>query len=97
MKEKFIKWFFFRVLGVQWIRSCGSTLPGEEGSNAGELGIRIGGTNFFYYKDSEPLIAGNQSWRPVKKREFGEVIRAMNEKNRAVFSMGMSGGIHRPN
>jgi len=48
MKEKFIKWFFFRVLGVQWIRSCGSTLPGEEGSNAGELGIRIGGTNFFY-------------------------------------------------
>lgn len=65
MKEKFIKWFFFRVLGVQWIRSCGSTLPGEEGSN--------------------------------KKREFGEVIRAMNEKNRAVFSMGMSGGIHRPN
>lgn len=58
-----------KVLCPRWI--VGPT--GTE--NDGELGFRIGGINFWYYKRPEPIVTlGEIPWRMIEKREFGEVI-----------------------
>lgn len=49
-------------------------------NSSNELGIRILNINFWYYKDSTPIIGtsdDNSYWRPVTKREFGEVIHSV--------------------
>lgn len=48
----------------------------------GEFGVRIWGVTFTYYKYSEPLFGDTQS-RPVRKREFGEVLVADSDANKA--------------
>lgn len=47
-------------------------------NSSGELGFRIAGINFYYYKWSTPIIGQSDDckyWREIKKREFGEVIK----------------------
>lgn len=47
-------------------------------NNNGELGIRILGLNLWYYKWNTPIISYKdeyKSWRVIRKREFGEVIK----------------------
>lgn len=44
-------------------------------SDQGELGVRVLGINYFYYKDNPPMPS-QAKWRFANKREFGEVVRA---------------------
>lgn len=50
---------------------------------SGELGFRIFGINFWYYKWPDPIIGTSDDstfWRIMKKREFGEVIKNHNHE-----------------
>ncbi len=59
--------FVMCLLKPKWV--VGLEDPDEEG----ELGFRIWGVNFFYYKWPEPKPT-NYCWRYMDKREFGDVI-----------------------
>jgi hypothetical protein len=48
--------------------------------DSNELGIRIAGINFVYYKWDNPLQYNNHYWRTINKREFGESIRYQDLK-----------------
>lgn len=67
------------------LRNFAGHLPAEEVkwvvNDLAELGVRIGDTCYFLYK-GESLVYGGyhddgspMHWRPVRKREFGEVCR----------------------
>lgn len=45
-----------------------------------ELGIRIMGVNFYYYKWPEPMLA-DYPWKYAVKREFGESIKSVIRNN----------------
>ncbi len=49
----------------------------ESGFN-GQLGFRIFGMNFWYYKwnDPDPSFENADQWREAEKREFGECINS---------------------
>jgi len=55
---------------IEWIITEGND-PMLFGN--GELGFRIGSQVFLYYKDHVPMPT-QAKWRPVHKREFGEII-----------------------
>lgn len=63
------------VPDVEWVVTEGNN-PDEYGN--GELGFRVGSQVFLYHKDSDPMLTAAK-WRPVNKREFGEVIRRKEE------------------
>ena len=46
-----------------------------------EMGFRIFGLNFWYYKWSDPHIA-NYQYREADKREFGETVKSRNCQQR---------------
>mgnify|MGYP003524413528 CR=1 FL=1 len=82
--NELLKILFVDVLGASWIVATGNPDEKKNPSHCeGELGFRIMGQNFFYYKDAAPHMAGYY-WRRVKSREFGEVIRP------AIVSFGMN-------
>lgn len=60
-------------------------IVGQKGSEFdGQLGFRIFGMNFWYYKwnDPQPVPDSNVPWREAEKREFGECINSkLNPKN----------------
>ena len=61
---KFCVWFF----KIRWIVN-----------KAGEMGVRIAGMNFWYYKHGDPLVSYTEdcaTWRFAEKREFGEVVKS---------------------
>lgn len=62
-------WLVDRLLQPTWV-----VLTDNEGQE--EVGIRILGVNFLYYKWPEALVAdpGEYKWRLPHKREFGESI-----------------------
>ena len=68
-------WFIEYVLHVYWIINKNS-----------ELGLRIFGMNFWYYKDSRPILLFGKgedeysSWRKINKIEFGEVILSEDKR-----------------
>ena len=43
-------------------------------NDVGDLGLRVGGLNFWYYKWPDPTVGGYENWRVMNKREFGESI-----------------------
>ena len=51
------------LLRARWIVS----------TTTGDLGFRICGFNFWYYKWPEPMVA-DYPWRLMHKREFGESL-----------------------
>ena len=57
-----------RTGGASWVVGF------DEENGSGELGFRIFGMNFWYYKWPDPMLNQDRKWRPVTKREFGEVI-----------------------
>jgi hypothetical protein len=61
---------------VRWIVS-----EGNESGN-GEFGVEVDGVAYFYYKWPDPHPDRGTKYREINKREFGEVIRVM-EENRA--------------
>jgi hypothetical protein len=66
MWQAFIMW----LLKPKWIVGLSDPdLPNDEA----DLGFRIWGVNFYYYKWPEPMIA-KYHWRYMDKREFGDVI-----------------------
>lgn len=67
------------VLRARWIVS----LP-HEGSPGGEMGLRVGGVNLWYYKWGDPMVANGIPWRFANKREFGEVVRSVETRRDAV-------------
>lgn len=72
-KYRFRKWLFNKVLKPIWI------INGDE-----ELGLRILGTNLWYYKHPTPMIAetgcSKGTWKTTRKREFGEVVLSAIDK-----------------
>jgi hypothetical protein len=60
-----------KLTNARWIVGTGK-------DNLGELGIRILGVNFWYYKWTEPMIVSESSypWRFANKREFGDTIKS---------------------
>lgn len=65
LTKKIVKWFVALVLLPRWIVN-----------EYGELGLRIGGINLWYYKWPDPIIGGYKAWRVIEKREFGETIKS---------------------
>jgi hypothetical protein len=69
-----MKKFIEKVMKPRWIVNVND-----------ELGIRILGINFWYYKWPDPIINGTDeyaTWRIADKREFGEVIHSNYGFNR---------------
>jgi hypothetical protein len=64
-------WIVNKILRPKWV-----SVYQEDELSANELGIRIWGVIFLYYKWDTPVVCSNPMWRPAKKREFGEVIES---------------------
>ena len=60
-----LKWLVEKVLRPRWIVN-----------SEGDLGLRVGGINFWYYKWPDPIIGCYKVWRVMGKREFGESIQS---------------------
>ena len=58
---RFVIWFF----RVRWIVS----------KTTGDMGVRVCGFNFWYYKWPDPMAA-DYPWRVIRKREFGESVKS---------------------
>lgn len=60
---------FNEILGTRWIVS-----------QSGELGIRVCGVKFWYYKWPDPMVhvfsTSDYKYRVANKREFGEVVKS---------------------
>ena len=72
MKEKaeaIAKKLVCDVLGVRWIVSTGER-------DKGELGLKIGPVQMWYYKWADPLVTIGKPYRIANKREFGEVVKS---------------------
>ena len=69
LKQKALE-LLVRVTKARWIIGTG-----EE--NNRELGFRICGLNFWYYKWPDPLVTTSPTYqyRVINKREFGETIQ----------------------
>lgn len=65
-------WFVVRFGKPIWVVG---TDERAEFHNVGELGLRVFGVNFWYYKWPTPMLNMSGHWRVMEKREFGEVIR----------------------
>lgn len=67
---------FMGIAKPRWI-------VGEKGSDFdGQLGFRIFGMSYWYYKWSDPTPDNKIPWREANKREFGECINSvLNPKN----------------
>ncbi len=48
----------------------------------GEFGVLVNGKAYLYYKHTSPGVSEGVRYRPVNKREFGEVIRRPGETSR---------------
>jgi hypothetical protein len=66
-REGFKNYIIEKLFHPRWIVSLND--------DANELGFRIMGINFWYYKWPDPMISPKRQWRVIEKREFGEVIR----------------------
>lgn len=55
------------VLKPMWIKN-----------EQGELGFKVRGIQFFYYKWPDPIIEFGSNYKVIEKREFGEVIKSRN-------------------
>lgn len=73
MKYRILK-FIANLLGATWIVSLSD---GKEHTDEGEMGFRILGMNFWYYKWDDPMISESRPWRIADKREFGEVVHSL--------------------
>ena len=62
------KWLIEKILHPRWIVSI------DDGEETGELGLRIFGINFWYYKWPEPMMSPERGYRIANKREFDEVV-----------------------
>ncbi len=60
-----LKWLIEKLLRPRWVVN-----------EHGDLGLRVGGINFWYYKWPDPIIGGYKTWRVMDKREFGESIKS---------------------
>lgn len=63
MLKKIVMW----VLNPRWVVN----------TDEGDLGLRVWGVNFWYYKWPEPMLS-SVGWRYAEKREFGECVRSIN-------------------
>jgi len=90
MKDKFFRFLIEKVLRVQWIIN-----------DMDEFGVRVLGINMYYYKWPTPILydTNKPSWRPIYKREFGEIIRGnykfteeLREKTGSSTSYSVSSG-----
>jgi hypothetical protein len=62
---------FMDIAKPRWI-------VGERGSDFdGQLGFRIFGMNFWYYKWNDPQPNNTVPWREAEKREFGECVNSV--------------------
>jgi len=68
MLKEFITKLVVKIFCARWIVST-------SGEDDGEMGFRICGCNFWYYKWTEPHV-DNRAFRDARKREFGEVVRS---------------------
>lgn len=58
-----------RLLHVHWI-------VGTNEGCKGEMGVRVLGANFWYYKWPDPMVAPSYAYREADKREFGETVKS---------------------
>jgi hypothetical protein len=69
IRKAVIQVVVYDLLKARWITNSNN-----------ELGFRICGVNFWYYKHPEPIIGGTATdddfYRTITKREFGEVVRS---------------------
>lgn len=71
LKQKLLE-RMVKLIDPKWIVGIGN-------DNKGELGIRVAGMNFWYYKWPEPMLVSSKEY-PYKiadKREFGETIKSV--------------------
>lgn len=81
-KDKLFNWLINDVLKARWIVSVPDQDANEAETNdfdrfGGELGLRIGGINLWYYKYSDPMVTVSRRWRQATKREFGDTIHSI--------------------
>lgn len=65
LRERLANFAVDRIFRARWIRH-----------EDGDLGFRIMGMKFWYYKWPDPLIFHSGKWRVMEKREFGESIKS---------------------
>jgi hypothetical protein len=73
MFKKAWAWLVTQIIRPRWIVMLPD--PTDPESEAGDMGVRILGVNFFYYKYPDPT-GYCCPWRLAEKREFGEVVRS---------------------